>query len=265
MQFALQTVDRTKVSLSIVTQLVEAIQAGAFAPGSALPAERGLASQLGVSRTSVREAIRVLEHAGVLDVRTGIGTFVSEDALTHAAFLRARAAAEGDQSPLDIVVVRCGLEPVSAEEAALHRGEGDLDALRAVLAENETTVATGGDPRPVDLEFHRLLAAASHNSVLIALMTQLLNMMRGATWQAYADRSRRWTGRPQENLDDHRAVVNAIAERDPVLARAAVMHHLEGVKANIVAEAAREATTSARHAVVSVPVAESEHARSASA
>ncbi len=241
MAFELQAVDRRKLYLSIVSQLVEAIQSGSLEPGSAVPAERVLAESLGVSRTSVREAIRVLEHAGILDVRTGIGTFVAEDALTHAALLRGRAAAKGDQSPLDIVVVRCGLEPISAAEAALHRTERDLAALRAKLKKNEEAVAAGMDPRPVDLEFHRLVAAASHNSVLIALMTQLLNMMSGVTWQSFADRSRHWPGRPHENLVDHRAVMDAIVEHEPERAQDAMKHHLAGVRANIIAEAARQA------------------------
>ena len=85
----------------------------------------------------MREAIRVLEHAGVLDVRTGSGTFVSEASISSSTLLRTRAVLSGDQSPLDVVVARRALEPACAEAAALNRHEGDLEALRAVCDAHE--------------------------------------------------------------------------------------------------------------------------------
>src|ERR1700733_9978009 len=94
--FQLREVDRGKIYLSIVDQVVEGIRSGAFHPGTALPPERTLALRLGVSRTSVREAVRVLEHAGVLDVRTGSGTYVTRDAMSKSMFLRIEAVASGE-------------------------------------------------------------------------------------------------------------------------------------------------------------------------
>src|SRR5919201_6010956 len=112
MSFQFRTIDRTKLYASIVDQIVDGVRAGAFLPGRPLPAERALAAQLGVSRSSLREAIRVLEHAGVVDVRTGSGTYVSERGVSKAAMLRAQAAMVGEHSPLDVVAARRALEPV---------------------------------------------------------------------------------------------------------------------------------------------------------
>ena len=98
----LKSIEREKLYLEIVEQILDAITSGAFPRGSALPPERIMASQLGVSRASVREAIRVLEHAGVLDVRMGSGTFVVEDGPSPKSVLRTRAALIGEHSPLDI-------------------------------------------------------------------------------------------------------------------------------------------------------------------
>src|SRR5688572_31643065 len=121
MAFEFSEVERTKLYTSIVDQIVEGVRAGAFRPGRALPAERVLAARFRVSRSSLREAIRVLEHAGVLDVRTGSGTYVSEAGVSKAAMLRAAAAVVGERSPLDVVTARRALEPVAAELAAIHR------------------------------------------------------------------------------------------------------------------------------------------------
>src|SRR5947208_5125263 len=125
--FELRAVDRQKLYASIVDQLVEGIRAGVFPPGRALPPERALAERLRVSRSSLREAIRVLEHAGVLDVRTGSGTYVSEYGASSAAALRAHAASIGEHSPLDVVVARRSVEPVCAELAAVNRQRRDVE------------------------------------------------------------------------------------------------------------------------------------------
>ena len=114
MVFQLQAIDRTKLYASIVEQILDGIESGAFPPGSALPAERILAARLGVSRSSVREAIRVLEHAGLLDVRTGSGTYVADPGPPKVAMLRAQAALKGEQSPIDVMAARRAVEPTCA-------------------------------------------------------------------------------------------------------------------------------------------------------
>src|SRR5438477_10102719 len=129
MVFEIRAVDKTKLYTSIVDQIVEGVRAGAFAPGTALPAERALAARLGVSRASLREAIRVLEHAGVLDVRMGSGTYVVEDGPSPKSVLRTHAALIGAHSPLDITLARCALEPSGAAQAPLTRHDSDSAIL----------------------------------------------------------------------------------------------------------------------------------------
>src|SRR4051794_24436657 len=154
MSFDLHAIDRSKLYASIVDQIVEGVRAGAFPPGKALPAERALASRMGVSRSSVREAIRVLEHAGVLDVRTGSGTYVSESGVTNAAMLRAQAAMAGEHSPLDVIAARRVLEPITAELAAVHRNKRDIDAMRENIRQHAEQLADGADPEEIDYAFH---------------------------------------------------------------------------------------------------------------
>jgi GntR family transcriptional repressor for pyruvate dehydrogenase complex len=234
---AFRAVDRNKIYVSIVDQIVEGIRAGTFQPGAVLPAERLLAEQFGVSRTSVREAIRVLEHAGVLDVRTGSGTYVSDGALSSSSLLRTRAALEGDESPLDLIVARRGIEPLCAELAATQRNRRDLAALRRAFENHRAVVEAEGDPRQADIAFHLAIAEASHNTVLELLMRQLAGIMRQHTWQEFTDRSRQKPGRPRLNVEHHKAIVDAIDAKEPLRARETMNAHLSDVEESVLIEA----------------------------
>lgn len=238
--FELRAVDRNKIYTSIVEQLVDGIRTGAFPPGAALPPERILAQRLGVSRTSVREAIRVLEHAGVLDVRTGSGTYVTEGSLSSPVLLRMRAVLEGDQSPLDLLVARKALEPVCAEAAATNRTAHDLEALSNILDEQKSIVSAGGDPREIDVTFHLAVAEASHNAVLLLLMRELVTIMRQGTWQEFTNRSRARHGRTQRNLEDHRAILGHIEASNPQGAREAILNHLSDVEQTVLGQVPEE-------------------------
>jgi GntR family transcriptional regulator, transcriptional repressor for pyruvate dehydrogenase complex len=236
MAFELRTVDRAKLYTSIVDQIVEGIRSGAFPPGSALPAERVLAAKLGVSRSSVREAIRVLEHAGVLDVRVGSGTYVTDGSLSKAAMLRAHATLAGDQSPLDVVVARRSLEPVCAELAAVNRSGRDIDTLRQTIHEHALLLERHGDPEEADFSFHLALAASSHNPVLLILVERLVEIMRQAAWRELKHRTRERAGRAARFLEQHRAILHAVERYDAPGAAAAMQEHLDAVEAGLLAE-----------------------------
>jgi len=227
----LRAIDKTKLYTAIVDQILEGIRTEALKPGSALPPERVLAEQFAVSRTSVREAIRVLEHSGVVEVRTGSGSYVTSTALSNAALLRTRAALEGDASPLDLVVARLMVEPGCAEQAALHRTNRDIQTMMRLLAIHQGIVMEGADPREIDITFHSAVADCTHNPVLHGLSEQFVVVMRQATWQTFTDHSRRTPGRPAKNLEDHRAIAAAIERGDPEAARRAMEAHLADVEA----------------------------------
>jgi GntR family transcriptional repressor for pyruvate dehydrogenase complex len=248
MTFGLRAVDRSKLSLSIVDQLVEAIKTGGLLPGTALPAERVLAVQLGVSRSSVREAIRVLEHAGVLDVRTGSGTFVTDAGVSNVAMLRAQAAALGDQSPLDMIVARLAIEPLCAELAAVNRRDRDIAALRASIAQQAVLVERDEDPTDVDLDFHQSIAAASQNTVLLLLLERLIPIMRQGTWRELKQRTGGRNDTFRLFLKQHQSILDAIEQSDATAARERMHEHLSVIEAGLLHEvvgaaAATEPTT----------------------
>jgi len=236
MTFELRAVGRSKVSDDIVEQILEGIRSGAFGPGTVLPPERSLAERFGVSRGSVREAIRSLEYAGVLDVRTGSGTFVAEAGATKAAALRARAALVGEHSPLDLVVARRAVEPVCAGLAAANRSAADLDNLRRLVDEQTELLRRGQETAEVDLRFHVAVATACHNPVLAMLYDRIAEIMRQDIWLDLRRRSRALAGTPQLYLDQHRATLEAIERGDPAAASQAVDAHIHTVEDRLEAE-----------------------------
>jgi GntR family transcriptional repressor for pyruvate dehydrogenase complex len=231
--FELRTIDRNRLYTSIVDQIVEGIRSGAFPPGAALPAERVLADRLGVSRGSVREAIRVLEHAGILDVRTGSGTYVDEDGVSKTSALRAHAAALGDRSPLDVMIARRALEPLCARLAAQHRSSMDVAHIERSVADQAGTVASGGNPDEIDLAFHHTIAAASRNPVLTTLVEQLVQIMRQGTWRELKGLTRSEAGSAEIFIEQHRMIARAITDRDPDGAERAMAAHLDAIESKL--------------------------------
>ena len=233
MVFQLQAIDRTKLYASIVEQILEGIESGAFPPGSALPAERILAARLGVSRSSVREAIRVLEHAGLLDVRTGSGTYVTDPGPPKVAMLRAQAALTGEQSPIDVMAARRAVEPTCAGSAAAQRHARDLDAIRASVELQSRLLDAGEDAAAADLDFHLAVATATHNPVLLMLVERLAEIMRRSPWSDLKHASRRDPAGGERDVEEHLAVLAAIERRDGSEAAQAMEAHLESVERDL--------------------------------
>ena len=236
MSFELRTVGRSKLSDAIVDQILEGIRSGAFGPGTVLPPERSLAERFGVSRGSVREAIRSLEYAGVLDVRTGSGTFVAEAGASKAAALRARAALSGEHSPLDLLVARQAIEPVCAGLAAVHRTAADVDNLRKLVDAQGELLERGEETAEVDLAFHMAVADACHNPVLVLLYDRIAEVMRQDVWLDLRRRSRTQAGTPELYLDQHRATLAAIERGDTAAATKSVDAHMRTVEDRLVTE-----------------------------
>jgi GntR family transcriptional regulator, transcriptional repressor for pyruvate dehydrogenase complex len=236
MTFELRAVGRSKLSDAIVDQILEGIRSGAFGPGTVLPPERTLAEMFGVSRGSVREAIRSLEYAGILNVRTGSGTFVAEAGASKAAALRARAALVGEHSPLDLVVARRAIEPVCAGLAASNRSVADLDNLRSLIDQQVVLLQHGEETAEVDLSFHVAVASACHNPVLLMLYDRIAEIMRQDIWLDLRRRSRAMPGTAEMYLDQHRATLSAIERGDSAAASRSVDAHMHTVEERLVAE-----------------------------
>jgi DNA-binding FadR family transcriptional regulator len=211
---------------SAIERIKEMIISGELRPGDRLPKEAELAARLGLSRNSLREAVKALSVIRVLDVRQGDGTYVSS--LQPQALLDTVAFVldfHRDDSVLDILQVRRILEPAATAMAARVMSDKDIADLRRLLE------STGADADldeiiAADLSFHSRIAASSGNPVLASLIESL---------SAPTLRARVWRGLTQEGAatrthEQHEAILEALATRQPEVAAAWASVHIAGVE-----------------------------------
>ena len=230
MTIVLKPIRPKKISEEIVDQIKQLIAQGELKPGERIPSERDLATMLGVSRPSVREAIMVLEAMGFLDSRQGGGTFVK--ALTEGSIMNPLAKLVEQRDPellRALAEVRMGLESWSAYLAAQRATEADLADLQRLYTVMEKQAAKGGWSPEVDAEFHYAITSASHNSlqmhVLDSIHTLFNTTIQVALMEFYQQQ-----GHIQRLLTHHREIMQAIADRQPELARQKMMEHLTMVE-----------------------------------
>jgi GntR family transcriptional regulator, transcriptional repressor for pyruvate dehydrogenase complex len=214
------------VTDSAIDKIKDMIMSGELHPGDRLPKEADLAERLGLSRNSLREAVKALSLIRVLDVRQGDGTYVTSlqprlllDALTFVVDFHR------DDTVLEFFEVRRILEPAATAKAAQSMSDGDIAKLRGVLEELDEA-PTAEALVANDLEFHRQIAAGSGNSVL----SSLIESLSGPT-----TRARIWRGLTQEGAvaktrDQHWAIYDAIAARQAEVAAAWATVHVAGVE-----------------------------------
>jgi len=219
----IQAVDTDRLYRKIARQLSGLIEAGEFAPGQRLPAERDLARQLGVSRPSVREALIALEIEGRVEVRVGSGVFV----LGRRPPAAPPAQAQGE-GPFELLAARRALEGETAAWAARAAGPGDLATIRAIVL--ELGRLGPADPRfdALDREFHLAIARGTHNGVLVWVVRMLWDHGRGTMWRQ-TEKHFHTPALRRATLVDHRAICKGIEAHDPPAARAAMHRHLSRV------------------------------------
>jgi GntR family transcriptional repressor for pyruvate dehydrogenase complex len=211
----------------VVEQIRNLIETGQLKPGDKLPIEKSLAEQLGISRSSVREALCALEVLGVIQSRQGMGTYVANNNVaTDLSEDQFEDLIEAEGT-LEIVEARQVFEPGVAALAARHRTDADLAALQACITRMEQLLEAGLDSWEPDWAFHVALAAASHNSVVSALADMISQRVRGRLWQLMREQNYSSDpGRPRQYLDTHRRIYEAIERGDARAAEEAVSHHL---------------------------------------
>lgn len=201
----LTTTRRTGLVDQVIEQLRQAIASGDWPVGQRIPTEPELVAALGVGRNTVREAVRALAHAGLLEVRQGDGTFVRATSEISGA-LRRMCGSE----LREVLQVRRALEVEGARLAALHRTGEELRELTETLAERDRTLADEewSTAVEVDTRFHRLVVRCSHNALLISLYEGLTEAVRASVAATVEDPN-------QPSHIDHGGLLDAIRAGDP--------------------------------------------------
>lgn len=223
-----------KISDSIVDQLERMILDGVLKPGDQLPPERELASQLNVSRPSLREAIVVMEAKGLLQVRRGGGTFVADIVAQTIVDPLVHLLKRHPEATFDVMELRLSLEEVAAYYAALRANETDREILaRRFEALDQSYAAKDiGENAKADVEFHLAIADASHNVALVHVMRGLFNLLRVTILNNLEKINREPEGEAIVR-GQHRTLFNAIVAGEAEAAREAAHTHLRFVAATL--------------------------------
>jgi GntR family transcriptional regulator, transcriptional repressor for pyruvate dehydrogenase complex len=213
-----------RASEDVVRQIKEAIHTGRLRPGDGLPSERELTERLGVSRVTVRDALRTLEATGLVEIRVGArgGAFVTVpqpefvgEGLTNMLLLSSR-------SPEDVTEARMIFELGAIPLVCERRTEEDLADLEEICAKAEAALEAGDfDPR-LSADFHIRLASATHNTAIELIVNSLQGPLLMSLVRA-KDVAPQMGG---QGAREHRELVDAVRRRDPEEAHEVMQRHL---------------------------------------
>lgn len=187
--------------------------------GEKLPNEFVLGEKFGVGRSTIREAVKLLSSRGVLEVRHGSGTYVVSTTPMDQDPLGILKLTDKMSLAMELADIRMLLEPGLAEMAANNADEEDIKKLRRLCDLAEKKIKSGGSYVEEDIAFHTCVAECSKNRVaeqLIPIIDTAVLMFVNVTHMQLIE----------ETIQTHRAIANAIADKDPIGARAAMMMHM---------------------------------------
>lgn len=225
-----QPIERQKIYELIADQLLRRIGERHLRPGDPLPTERELTQAFGAGRSSVREALRMLESRGVIE-DVGSGSFVVSG-YANPLNTSLQLLLELDQASMrDVYELRLILECEAAGLAAERHGDVHVTVMDSAIDEMRAALADGdGADRYIDadLRFHVAIADATRNGVILHAMGALREVIRRALISIY-----RIPGSPERSLEQHRAIRDAIASRNAAVARDAMRAHLVRVESDV--------------------------------
>ena len=205
-------------------QIYQLIQDGAFKPGDRLPAERELAQQLNVSRASVREAMRLLDMRGLVVIRPGAGTFITDEnveTIVHA--FSSLVSGEGTAAS-DVFEMRLVLEPQVASLAVQRAGDADIRRMKEILEAQAVEIAGGGTGVEFESEFRSAIANATKNSALIAVTQAISNILNQSSELSLLSPER-----SRLSLQYLGRILAAIESRRPTEAEEAMRQHIADI------------------------------------
>ncbi len=216
-----------RVSEDIVSQIKGAVFSGRLKPGDKLPSERELVEAFGVSRVSVREALHALANSGLLSVKQGMGGgyYIAAATTKQVSDSLSTLLRLGKASLDHLTEARLLLEPEMARLATQRASDKQVTELEDVLTEVEVLLNGNTLPAHHDLKFHRLIAQATENPVLILTVNSLMDLVEEEVSKLTLDREINTT-----NLTFHRRIVEALRSRNEEKAYRFMLEHVQEVQ-----------------------------------
>lgn len=231
----LSRVERIRVFDQAVEQIRAAILAGQYPPGSRLPTEKELCDVLDVSRSTIREALRVLEAEGLIEVRRGSGAYVTEqlnNLATRGEILGWLAKRE--ETVIQILEVRESIEWLTASLAAMSHSEELVAGLQGIVDQQwDEARKSDGEPdinrlADLDVQFHLMISETCGNDIAHEIVTHIVPAF------SEANRAVLWAGKKIDySIKEHQAILDAIEAGDQMAAESAMRAHITRVRNDI--------------------------------
>ncbi len=207
------------------------LYAGEYSPGDRIPPERELIGRLGMSRTQLRRALDALEREGTIWRHVGKGTFLAGRGIDEAG---GQTALAQQLSPVRMMRARLCIEPAIAREAAINASGEAVTRIRLAM-ERATAASSWSEYESHDDLFHRAVAEASDNILLLAVFDQLNRAHRAIAMANVVRRSQRPPA-THSSFVEHQRITTAIEARDPAQAQEAKRQHIGSVSARLFGE-----------------------------
>lgn len=221
----IQNNDRKNLSQQTADLLTELIQNGEFKPGDRLPNEIELSGRFHVSRTTLREAIRMLSVRGILDVRHGSGTFVNDNFNGNISEYGFQDLKHLRMNVKDLYEARLIFEPQVASLAVIRATEEEMTAILEVEEKIEKSYEKGADLSELDRQFHNAIVKCAHNPFL----EEIINIINEAIRNLFILIN--YNEVQDMVAEDHRYIANFLMRRDPVGVKSAMkIHILHGIQ-----------------------------------
>lgn len=236
------TDDDGRLYRRVAKAMIAELQSGTYAVGDRMPAERDIAISMGVSRPVVREAMLAMEVLGLVEARLGAGTFV----------IRLPGEVDSEPeftvSPFELIEARLLIEGEAAALAARHISDEELRRLEELVAaiQQENAEENGGEN--ADLAFHMTIARAGRNSAIARTVEQLWTL-RSTSPECRLLLEQARTAHVKPVVEEHRAILTALRQRNPDAAREAMHAHLNAVLQHLLFAVEEEAVAAARQSV----------------
>lgn len=223
-----KSVKHTKISDEIANQIKQLILDGNLKPGDKLPPERELVKQLGVSRPSLREALKSLVTMGFLEVRQAKRTFVKSVTSKLIEDPLALLIKTDQQKIYDLIEVRKAIEAWAAYHAAQRASREDIEKLKGIITEMKRAFEEGRSWEKLDADFHLAIAQATHNTIQTHIMSAIYDLLRESMSKVFINRDK-----VKKLMNHHQQIFLAIKSRTSEKAREKTLDHLSYVEAEV--------------------------------
>lgn len=218
---SVRPVSRTSLSEQVAIQIADMISMGRWKPGEKLPSEAELCKAFGISRPSIREALKSLAFAGMVEMRSGQGSYVADGSSKFLDRLCAHGLLNSQESVADLTTARLALESELASMCSLRATNEELDNLE-ILVSQIRSCTDDDEFLALDLQFHLAIATYSGSRILARLLRAVRSLL-----QELIRKSAELPGDKELTYEQHMKILQALRERNPRSARSAMRAHLK--------------------------------------